>query len=195
MKVDKEICSVLFKKWKENLSQEERDVLFEYSDFLYRDINRFLLENEGNCFSKEYLKKIEVLDNCLTFNFPMDTELYRAEYREEDIETLELAYEVIDEIVEFYPNFISTSFSEKVALRHMGILRNSEFLAKSFLIFNLSLSSEVKCGYIDEELSKYGELEAEIIIARKVNFKIQDYKRRDGFDDVLNISALVTTYE
>lgn len=59
MKVDKEICSVLFKKWKENLSQEERDVLFEYSDFLYRDINRFLLENEGNCFSKEYLKKLK----------------------------------------------------------------------------------------------------------------------------------------
>ena len=116
----------------------------------------------------------------------MDTELYRAEYREEDIETLELAYEVIDEIVEFYPNFISTSFSEKVALRHMGILRNSEFLAKSFLIFNLSLSSEVKCGYIDEELSKYGELEAEIIIARKVNFNLTGKKSPTSIGSAMN---------
>lgn len=195
MKIDKDYCSKVFKKWKDNLSQEERDVLFEYSDSLYRDINSFLLEEEGKIFSQHYMKKISILDGCLNFNFLTDVELYRAEYREDDIETLELAYEVIDEIIEFYPNFVSTSFSKSVAITHMGILRNSELLAKSFLLFDLVLSSNVKCGYIDKELSKYQDLEDEIIIARKVIFKIKNYNRREGFNDTLDIRADIEAYE
>lgn len=195
MKIDRDYCSKIFKRWKDNLSQEEREVLFEYSDSLYRDVNNFLLKNEENIFSQQYMKKIGILDRCLSFNFPADVELYRAEYREYDVETLELAYELIDEIVEFYPNFISTSFSIGAAIRHMGVLRNSEFLAKSFLIFDLLLSSNVKCGYIDKDLSKYQDLEDEIIIARKVVFKIRDYRRREGFDDTLDIRADIEAYE
>lgn len=195
MKIDKDYCSKVFKKWKDNLSQEERDVLFEYSDSLYRDINSFLLEEEGKIFSQHYMKKISILDGCLNFNFLTDVELYRAEYREDDIETLELAYEVIDEIIEFYPNFVSTSFSKSVAITHMGILRNSELLAKSFLLFDLVLSPNVKCGYIDKELSKYQDLEDEIIIARKVIFKIKNYNRREGFNDTLDIRADIEAYE
>lgn len=195
MKIDKDYCSKVFKKWKDNLSQEERDVLFEYSDSLYRDINSFLLEEEGKIFSQHYMKKISILDGCLNFNFLTDVELYRAEYREDDIETLELAYEVIDEIIEFYPNFVSTSFSKSVAITHMGILRNSELLAKSFLLFDLVLSLNVKCGYIDKELSKYQDLEDEIIIARKVIFKIKNYNRREGFNDTLDIRADIEAYE
>lgn len=195
MKIDKDYCSKVFKKWKDNLSQEERDVLFEYSDSLYRDINSFLLEEEGKIFSQHYMKKISILDGCLNFNFPTDVELYRAEYREDDIETLELAYEVIDEIIEFYPNFVSTSFSKSVAITYMGILRNSELLAKSFLLFDLVLSPNVKCGYIDKELSKYQDLEDEIIIARKVIFKIKNYNRREGFNDTLDIRADIEAYE
>ena len=68
MKIDKDYCSKVFKKWKDNLSQEERDVLFEYSDSLYRDINSFLLEEEGKIFSQHYMKKISILDGCLNFN-------------------------------------------------------------------------------------------------------------------------------
>lgn len=108
---------------------------------------------------------------------------------------MELAYEVIDEIIEFYPNFVSTSFSKSVAITHMGILRNSELLAKSFLLFDLVLSPNVKCGYIDKELSKYQDLEDEIIIARKVIFKIKNYNRKEGFNDTLDIRADIEAYE
>lgn len=192
MQREKEYYTSLFKEWKNSLSDEEKKILFRYSDNFYNDVNSYLLESGGTFFNSKYEKEIKILDSALNYELKERIKVFRAEYREISIDKILLGYEAVEEIIDIYPNYMSTSFTRGKAIKHLGILRNSQILAKSFLLFTSDVDKGVKCGYLDEELSSMGETEDEILILRGVVQKIKSFQKMSGFEDVIEIFSDVS---
>lgn len=191
MTKDKEYYKKIFSPWKKSLSHSQKKILLDYSENLYSEINELLLEKDSRLFNKEYDEKIKLIDSALTFKLPEEVKVYRSESRSQDIEKVLIALEVVKEEIDIYPNYVSTSFTSQSALRHLGVLRFSGYYAKSYRFMHLYVSKDIKCGYLDEELSVMKDTENEILLARGCALTIKKFKKKDNFDDVVEIFGKV----
>ncbi|MGL5984813.1 MAG: ADP-ribosyltransferase, partial [Cetobacterium sp.] len=151
--------------WKDSLTEEEKRIIYEYSKFLYEDINDSLLSKE-NFFIEPFLTEINLLDNALSkFKLPFSIEVYRAEEENQFLSAQKIK-EALDEVVEIYheyPNFMSTSFFKSVVLERIELTnRKPNSIA---LLHNISLPEGSNCGYLDDDLSCCPD-EQEILVAR-----------------------------
>ncbi|MGL5625551.1 MAG: ADP-ribosyltransferase [Clostridium sp.] len=168
-----EECKDLFKLWKESLTEEEKNIIYEYSKFLYEDVNTALLSKD-NLFIEPFLTEIGYLDNALSkFKLPFAVEVYRAD-EENEFLTAQKIKEALDSVAEFYheyPNFMSTSFSREAVLERIDSTnRLPEAVA---LLHNIKLSEGSHCGYLDSDLS-YFPSEKEILVARGCFYVIDE---------------------
>lgn len=174
----------LFKVWKETLTEEEKSIIYEYSKFLYEDINESLLSKE-HFFIEPFLTEINLLDSALSkFTLPFSIEVYRAEEENEFLST-EKIKEALDEIIEFYheyPNFMSTSFSKKVVLERIESTNRSPN-AVAFL-HNINLPKGSNCGYLDNDLSCCPD-EQEILIARGCFYIIDEVIINESYKNIV----------
>lgn len=169
----------MFKEWKSKLSKEDKQILYEYSKYLYEEVNDFLREDilyddsfgsSPDDFSlRNTIENIdEILDRFILNELIL---AYRNEYHEVSIEDLYEYLQGLDKIV--YKNFVSTSITEEAFDRFFQILK-TRHPDSSFLRIKGHLNIGISCGFIDSTLSAMSDQEDEILIARNVTFYIDE---------------------
>lgn len=195
MNVQKSIGEIekIFKNWKQSLTEEEKNILYEYSKFLYEEVNTFLRDDVlnsddfGNSPDDFRLKEdIDIIDNILN-RFILEEEIlvYRNEHHDISLEEM---YEFISEVDRIeYKNFISTSFTKEASEQFLSVLKK-HYHNDTFLCIEGKINKGVPCGYLDEDISAMTGEENEILIIRNVVFKIkQDSIIVNNIDKTINI--------
>lgn len=171
--------TLIFQEWKQSLTKEEIDILFDYSKYLYEEINSSLREdflsddNFGTCPDDLRLKEnIQKVDEILSrFILNEKISVYRNEHH--DISLKDFCYFIqgIKEIE--YKHYISTSFTEKASNQFYCILKK-HFQDGTFLQIKGDIEEGVSCGYLDKDISSMSDEEDEILIIRNTIFKIDE---------------------
>ncbi|MEG2848342.1 MAG: ADP-ribosyltransferase [Cetobacterium sp.] len=167
----------LFKEWKSTLTKDDKIILYEYTKYLYEEVNSFLIDEILNDDSfgsspddlviKNAIEKIdEILDRFILKHMIL---VYRNEHHDIELEDL---YEFINGLDKIeYKNFVSTSITEEAFERFFENLKN-HYPTEAFLRMKGNLSVGSSCGFIDKEMSAMADQEDEILIARNITFYI-----------------------
>ena len=167
MSIQKNIEGI-FKNWKQSLTSEEKNILCEYSKFLYEDVNLFLRDDILNRF---------ILDEEIL--------VYRNEHHSISLEEMHEFLCGVDRIE--YRNFVSTSFTKEASEQFLSILKN-QYQNDIFLCIEGNINKGVPCGYLDKDISVMLGEEDEILMSRNIIFKIkQNSIIINNIDKTINI--------
>ncbi|WP_349764393.1 ADP-ribosyltransferase [Fusobacterium sp. SYSU M8D902] len=192
MSIQKNIEGI-FKNWKQSLTSEEKNILCEYSKFLYEDVNLFLRDDilNSNDFGNspddfKIKENIDIIDNILN-RFILDEEIlvYRNEHHSISLEEMHEFLCGVDRIE--YRNFVSTSFTKEASEQFLSILKN-QYQNDIFLCIEGNINKGVPCGYLDKDISVMLGEEDEILMSRNIIFKIkQNSIIINNIDKTINI--------
>lgn len=190
-----EKIKILFSNWKKSLSPEELRVIYEYTKYLYQELNMFLrddiVENLGEFPGDIELKEqIELLEQALSkFELPLDVLVYRGESnnklsRDEYIEI----YSVMKEIK--FREFLSTSLKLSVAENFIRLLKG-KYPDQLYILIEALVLKGTKCAYLCKDLSAMGK-ECEILVSRNSKLQINEISKK--YDDILLVKGTLTQF-
>lgn len=167
----------LFKEWKSTLTKDDKIILYNYTKYLYEEVNSFLIDgilnddsfgsSPDDLATKYAIEKIdEILDRFILKHMIL---VYRNEHHNMELEDLYKFLNGLDKIE--YKIFVSTSITEEAFERFFENLKN-HYPTEAFLRMKGNLSVGSSCGFIDKEMSAMADQEDEMLIARNITFYI-----------------------
>lgn len=185
----KEQIKEIFSKWKEELTPEEKEVLSEYSKYLFQEVNEFFRDGgyEINDFGASpndfnIKEKSDLIDSALSkFKLSDFLTVYRNEAYNLDVDELLEFLEGVESIE--YLAYVSTSFTKEASEQFL-LVKKRESENCSYLNIKGTVPKGLNCGFLDKELSEMGDCEDEILLMRGVVFRHDKVKTKVDGDTV-----------